>query len=242
VRALMLFLTRAAPAGVAGRAGSGTSSESTDSLADALSAEAAGRAVARPGAPPARVLLRTPADLGATPHGQTVTGRIDALLDVPLLDGEPVVPSALAGAGDRLAPLIDPVLSGAVVARRRTIRDGAGPATLVFVLRRPSALDHDAFSRYWFDAHGRLVDDGRPRTGGYRQNHADPAASGAASAALGLRAEVADGIAEGDYLSWPQALAQLAGSDHAAAALADERRFLDHDRCALGLLAPAGAA
>ena len=107
---------------------------------------------------------------------------------------------------------------------------------LVHLLRRPSGLSEDAFTRIWRDEHGPLVASFQATLGLVRhvQLHPDPARQGlgeGASAARGGMQPAFDGMAQTWWRSEEALRASLtseAGAEAHAKLVESERRFVDH--------------
>ena len=111
--------------------------------------------------------------------------------------------------------------------------------TIAFLLRRLPDLDEAEFHRYWREEHAPLVASHREALGirRYEQLHSlEPAMSEALRATRGCEATRYDGVALVSFDSLEalgEATASAQGIAAGAALLADERRFLDLERCVI---------
>jgi uncharacterized protein (TIGR02118 family) len=102
---------------------------------------------------------------------------------------------------------------------------------LVYLLRRKPGLSLEEFQQHWLERHSWF---GRsnPAVRRYVQYHAlpnDPVREWLAQAADGPKKESYDGVAVAWWDDLPSLQAAMAGDD-VAAALEDEKHFIDHDR------------
>jgi hypothetical protein len=175
-----------------------------------------------------------------TAHGACVPARVDGLLSWDLAQA-PALPDLATVLGEvvsRLGKEVDPVRSGVVYGEQHDVIEGDGPLQISFALRRTAAMNHDEFSDYWLNSHGRMAKEAprRKTNTGYRQLHADQAACRTLAAAAGLGQDDYDGLVSSDHVDAAR-MKKIFGSPAVAeAALADERNFIDHDRSAIGLL------
>lgn len=142
--------------------------------------------------------------------------------------------ASVKGFSQRLEGWVEPARSAALAGVEHVIVAGSRPLLLVYALRRLPRLSADAFHDYWLHTHaemGRRV----PGQQGYRQFHADAAASRAAAEAAGVAISAFDGAAEAYYQDVEAFLAIMARPEITADALADERNFIDHTRSVMGL-------
>jgi uncharacterized protein (TIGR02118 family) len=94
---------------------------------------------------------------------------------------------------------------------------------IVYCITKLSTLSNEEFHRYWRGTHGPIA--GRiPGVRKYVQSHT-------IHRALGGREPSFDGVAELWFDDW-QALEKALASKEAAAALEDERKFIDHSKVA----------
>ncbi len=94
---------------------------------------------------------------------------------------------------------------------------------IVYCISKLPRLSNEEFHRYWRDTHGPIA--GRiPGCRKYVQSHT-------IHRALGERQPAFDGVAELWFDDW-KALEAAMASKEVAAALEDERKFIDHSRTA----------
>jgi hypothetical protein len=144
------------------------------------------------------------------------------------LGAEPLVRRAKA-IGPKLAGLIDPARSAAVLGREYTLTPGDGPFELFRCLSRRSDHTLEAFAAHWLGPHGDLGKQvpGKP---GYRQLHRNPEAQTAAARAAGVQIDTVDGVAT---LLFPDARGiRLLGTDpeHSRKTAEDGALFVDRTK------------
>lgn len=143
--------------------------------------------------------------------------------------------ASVSGLSERLRPLIDPASSAAVVGTEHVIMPGSHKLFLVMALRRLPKFSRAAFADYWGDHHASEVSNTVSDLPGYRQFHADEAASRNAAKAAGLTIDDFEGTAEGYYRTMDEFLEIMARPEVAA-----DAGFIDHSRSVMWLyeLAP----
>lgn len=177
---------------------------------------------------------------------RTAAGAFDAA-DQPF---DTLVEAILPGSGpDRLIPLfdgiavqlddvIDPARSAALAGTEHLILPGNGPLLVTIANRRLPSFTHDGFIQYWLDYHGPFAREHTPpEVGlGYRQFHADVAATQALIARSGFAIGDFDGAAECHYRD-AAAVRMLMGMEQIVdEATEDEKEFVDHRRCVTSVM------
>lgn len=109
------------------------------------------------------------------------------------LGTEPLVRRA-GEIGPKLAGLIDPARSAAVLGQEYIITPGEGAFELFRCMSRREDHTLDAFSEHWLGPHAELGR-GVPGKPGYRQLHRNPDAQTAAAKAAGVAIDTIDGVA-----------------------------------------------
>lgn len=182
--------------------------------------------------PAGRVLVREPDD--PTVASGVPRGAPDCFGVVCELQAEG--PDELLAAGTHLSPAmahgIDRYRSVVLVGTDHVMLPGAGPAVLIYALRRLPALTPAEFSSYWITTH---ADFGRRALAGqgYRQVHADAILSAELADAVGIAVCDLDGAVVSATSSWDgywQRRASPEARRTGAEALADEDNFIDHSR------------
>ena len=135
-----------------------------------------------------------------------------------------------------LKATIDPQSSSVLGARCHSILDGFGPVRIFYGLRRLPAMTREAFQDYWLHHH---ADVGRAliQPYSYRQSHADAAFTAELAQMLALSPSDFDGVASVHFPSLEACDQQLAREDVSEIAIADERRFIDHERVLFAVMA-----
>ena len=137
-------------------------------------------------------------EYGVLPGGGVAAewSNIDAVLEVLLPDQSDVTLalSAFVGLADRLGDSVDPSRSASVVGTEHVLVEGMGAIEIHAFLRRVPPLSTDEFRAYWRNDFGPAASR-TPHMCGYRQVHADAAATTEACKATGLRLNDFDGVA-----------------------------------------------
>jgi hypothetical protein len=161
--------------------------------------------------------------------------KVDALLDIWVGDAAQFESVGAVVAGDRSEQggWIDAKRSSALAGSEYDIMPGIAPELIVFALRRLATLTRQEFQNYWLNVH---ADFGRRISGNrYRQFHADPHATRQVARRAHMQAADFDGVAEAYFADITALNAMLASPQVAEAALADEKRFIDHSRSVFGI-------
>ena len=173
--------------------------------------------------------------------GSFYTGAapFDAMMEVVFNDPADLSPitAVLDSFSDRLANLVRPERSAVMVGAVNDILAGEGPVHIAIVGRRLPHLSHEDYLSYWFGNHSNTARSADTVVSGlfYRQFHADLEASEAVARATGLALHDFDGMSE-TYFADGATLERLYNAPGVwETALADERRFVDHDRSVLSL-------
>ena len=153
----------------------------------------------------------------------------EAVLAVDLPDSESESDRLIEVARDadqRLADLVQPDVSGALVARRRRVTGGEGPVRFIYLMRHKAGQDTQAFQKHWGGPHAEF---GRQTKGinGYDQLHVDRAAARAAALAAGFGVHAIDGVPELHMETLQDFVAAAVGSESGNAAIEDEKSFVD---------------
>ena len=171
----------------------------------------------------------TPALAKSAPDGTALpvpAAPFDVLVELrPTEDA--LTEAALAALGP--APAYDGSRSAVLVGAEHTVLPGRGGACAVGLVRRRADLDRAAFTAHWRDRHVELA---RRVSGGagYRQLHADPAASAALAGRLGIRDAGFDGAGL-LFIDDLAAMGRVRASPQVRRdATEDEMRFVDHSR------------
>lgn len=169
-----------------------------------------------------------------TAHSDAVSASFDAVIELggPLPD----VRIGLAGLAERFLPWVDPMLSASGAGHIHVIFEGSPRFLLVYALRRKPGMDRGDFRDYWLHVHGAAAKRWPGPPGGYSQIHFDPDISRAVSKLSGFGIDDFDGIALAGFPDLKVCNEFLSSPGVAKAALADERRFIDHERSALALV------
>lgn len=130
------------------------------------------------------------------------------------------------GTDQRLAALVQPDLSGALVGRRRRLVGSEGPVRFVYLMRHKPGLTTEAFQRHWGGPHAEF---GRRTEGinGYDQLHIDPVWAAEAARAAGFGIHRIDGVPELHMESVEAFVDAAVGSETGNAAIEDEKSFVD---------------
>lgn len=197
-----------------------------DAMASLLDSEAA-RATAMLGAGSrAASLVRVPRDPFAQQYA--APRAFEGVLAVDPPDGAhaDALVDVARGADARMGDVVQLDLCGAVVAQRRRIVGSEGPMRFVYLMRHKAGLTTAAFQQHWGGPHAEF---GRRTRGiaGYDQLHVDPAASRAAARVAGFGVFRIDGIPELHLRTVEEFVAAAVGSEVGAAAIEDERSFVD---------------
>jgi hypothetical protein len=159
----------------------------------------------------------------------------DGLMAVALDEGGDVISlsARLEGFSDRLKGLIDPKRSGVMAGSEHVVLPGAGPLLVLINNRRLPNFDHDGFIDYWFKYHGPFAREHTPPDVGlrYRQFHADVAPTRSLARLTGLAIDDFDGAAECYYAGADRIRDLMGQTEVVDQATADERGFVDHQRC-----------
>lgn len=159
-----------------------------------------------------------------------------AFLDLTTLSADADAPlvTALTGLGDRLADVAVPERGAVLSGVEYLLKPGADSLILIFPLRRLQSLSSAQFHDYWLRHHSDVALR-TPGLAGYKQFHAEPAATRAAARAAGLGVDDWDGTAEACFRSLDHFTEFSAQPEAAKEALEDEQRFIDHSRSGIGL-------
>jgi hypothetical protein len=141
---------------------------------------------------------------------------------------------AVDGIGDRLGGLINLSKSAVIAGTEHVIIPGEQALMIIFALRRLDALSSMEFHDYWLHKHSQVALE-VPNLKGYKQFHADPAATARAAEALGVGIKDFEGTAEGSFESLDDFLKIMSSPEVAQRALEDEKKFIDHSRSSIGL-------
>ncbi|ORA40186.1 hypothetical protein BST20_06340 [Mycobacterium branderi] len=193
----------------------------------------------RAGLKPRAAVAVEPDPFTGTAHGAEVPARIDGLLSVELSASRTraELAAVFRKSAEQLAQVADLDRSGLIYGVQRVIFGGDGPLQVSFALRRRATMDHGQFSDYWLNVHGRMAREApRRKAGGYRQLHADLIGSRDIAAAAGFGVADYDGIVSSDHSGVERMKKAFGHPAVSEIALADERRFIDHARSAIGLL------
>ena len=138
----------------------------------------------------------------------------DALIDVA------------RGANERWGDLVQPDLSGALVGELRRIKGSDGPMRLMYLMRHKAGQNITSFQAHWSGPHAEFG----VRTQGitaYDQFHPDRTASRAAAMVAGFGIYLVDGVPELHMNSIEEFVARALNSEVGAAAIEDEKSFVD---------------
>jgi hypothetical protein len=137
-------------------------------------------------------------DYGVLPGGGVGAGwsNIDAVLEVllPVQTDLAIALAAFDGLAARLGDSIDASRSASVVGTEHTVVEGMGAVEIHAFLRRVPPLSTDDFRAYWRNDFGPAASK-TPHMSGYRQVHADAAATTQACSTTGLELNDFDGVA-----------------------------------------------
>jgi hypothetical protein len=127
---------------------------------------------------------------------ETQRSTFDAVLEVLQPDENDLGPTLAAfdGLAGRLGGDVDPTQSAAVVGTEHVIVEGMGAIQIHACLMRSPALTVEAFRTFWRTEFAPSAKDA-PHMAGYRQVHADAAASKEAASRAGVRIDDFDGLA-----------------------------------------------
>jgi hypothetical protein len=171
-------------------------------------------------------------------HGDEMAAAeppFDAVFEVGAEDADlAVIAAAVKDVAGRLGEWVDPSRSAAIAGTEHVIVPGNQPLELVFALRRLPTLTSQQFHDHWLNEHAEIARR-VPGLRGYRQFHAEAAASADAAASAGLAGCDFEGTAEGFFENRDAFLQTMAQPAVTADALADERTFIDHARSVIGL-------
>jgi hypothetical protein len=159
----------------------------------------------------------------------------DAIFEVAAVDATwDQLIRALDGLGDRLGGLLNLAESAVIAGTEHVIIPGEQSLMIIFALRRLDALSSEEFHEYWLRKHSQVALD-VPNLKGYKQFHADPAATARAAEALGVGINDFEGTAECFYEGLDDFLKIMSLPEVAQRALEDEKKFIDHSRSSIGL-------
>ncbi len=134
---------------------------------------------------------------------------------------------ALAGLGDRVAPLAHLDLSAVLVGEDHPFGDATETAILYqYFMRRRRDLDHVQYCDHYLKRHARFGI-ATPGVEAYVQFHVDPEDSRAAAASAGFGLWSADSTSELHLADLPSFLTAVASWELRAQAAEDEERFID---------------
>jgi hypothetical protein len=171
----------------------------------------------------------TPALAKAAPDGTPLlvpAAPFDVLVELRPAEGA-LAQAVMAALGP--APVFDGSRSAVLAGVEHTVLPGRGGACAVGLVRRRADLDRAAFTAHWRDRHvefARRVSGGA----GYRQLHADPAASAALAGRLGIREAGLDGAGLLFFDDLAAMTRVRASPQVRRDATEDEMRFVDHAR------------
>lgn len=173
------------------------------------------------------------------PHGAVMrdTAPCDAFVELRSDGSVPGLLPVLTGLGAALPDSLDLTASSIVAGTEHRLVAARAATTLLMALQRLPGLDHEAFADYWLHRHGRLAQD-NPDNEGYAQLHADSAWTRQACAEAELPLTHLDGLARACFRDAAAFLDRMSSAAVADVALADEARFIDHGRSAVGLYEP----
>jgi hypothetical protein len=178
---------------------------------------------------------------------QTAAGAFDAadrpfdsLMEVVVEDDSmsKLIP-LFDGLASRLKDVVDATLSAALVGMEHVILPGTGPLLVLIANRRLPRFTHDGFIEYWFNYHGPFAREHTPPDAGlyYRQFHSDMNATQQLLCASGFKIGDFDGAAECYYPNAGAVRRLMSRTDVVDQATADEKEFVDHERCVTSVLA-----
>ena len=170
-------------------------------------------------------------------HTREVGGRFDAYLEVALT-GEAPADAVTDGIGERMAPWCDLRRSGAGMGDFHPIVPAVVDTAylLVYALRPRADRTPEVFFDRWLNVHGVAARDAPGPPGGYGQLHFSPDPTAALRAAMALGENGHLGVALAGFDSVASFTAFLGSPAVAAAAIRDERRFIDVAGSALALV------
>ncbi len=210
-------------------AGDGSSAEQ---LVEAVAREAAvmrAEAGAGVGVRVSRRYVNPDATPVAAAQTNAALSRYDAVLSIGAEDtnAAALVP-LLDGLGARLGPAVDLSRCSAIAGWVEVIIAGNGPRYSLYPLRRVASLSVEQFHEYWLQTHASFARK-IPGLTGYRQFHGEPEITAQAVTTLGAGVGDYEGIAEGRRELG--AASKVEPGPWLDDVLADERNFIDVDRC-----------
>ena len=168
---------------------------------------------------------------------------LDAQFEIISTHADPAALVPLADAlRESLAGLVDPARSVALAGQELQVSTGDGLLLVTIANRRLPQFDHAGFIDYWRNNHSEFAQGNvPPEVGlGYRQFHTDEAATQDLLAITGFAIGDFDGAAECHYRDADGVKMLMGMEDVVARATEDERRFVDHARCATSVMMIAG--
>ena len=148
-------------------------------------------------------------------------------LEVPASRGARALADTVDGLGDRLADVVHPDLSGALLgAPQKLIPCAPTPLRFLYLMRRRAGTTHEQYVDYYFNNHSRFGF-ATPAIAGYTQFHVDAAASRQLCGQLGFGVWGADSVSELHMESLPAFFAATGDGRLGAEAAEDESRFVD---------------
>ncbi len=138
----------------------------------------------------------------------------------------------IATIGQRLEAMIDRSKCAALAGTEHVVVPGTQPLMLIMALRRLPSMSREQFHDFWQNHHADDVRRSVTGLRGYRQFHADEAATAEAAALAGLAIDDLEGTAEGYYASMEEFLEIMARPEVSA-----DAGFIDHSRSGMWLYA-----
>lgn len=172
-----------------------------------------------------------------TAHAEEVKGTppFDAVFEVgaPDVAWEQLL-AAIKEIPKRLESFLDLANSAVIAGVEHLIIPGEDSLTIVFAIKRLPGMAPEAFYDHWLNKHaevGRSI----PNLRGYRQFHADAAATIQAARATGVGLDDFDGVAQSYFKDVEDFLKIMAEPEMVQDAIEDEKNFIDHTGSPMGV-------
>ncbi len=140
----------------------------------------------------------------------------------------------VAGIAERLGSRLNAKQSAAIAGTEHIIVPGIYSIMLVMALQKLPSLTSEEFHDYWLNKHAKVALK-VPGLQGYRQIHADRDASIEAARTAGVAIDNFEGHVESHYKCIEDFVKVLSQPEVTIDAIEDERKFIDHSRCAFGV-------